>query len=186
MPLAVSSSLGSRGRMRSGTDPEGVDSWRLLGKLHFLQLNDRFSREVSGISLHGLIQNLFSHQEKRIFKKSHGETSLVAQWLRLWAPNTRGQGSIPGQGTRSHIHTRPERDRCTRVSLSVVSDSLRPHGLYIVCQAPLSIEFSSQEYWSGLPFPSPGDLPDPGIKPGSPALQADALLSELLGKPYSI
>ena len=43
------------------------------------------------------------------------------------------------------------------------------------------MEFSSQEYWSGLPFPSPGDLPDPGIKPGSPELQADALLSEPLG-----
>ena len=38
--------------------------------------------------------------------------------------------------------------------------------------------FSSQEYWSGLPFPSPGDLPDPGIEPGSPALQADTLPSE--------
>ena len=38
--------------------------------------------------------------------------------------------------------------------------------------------FSRQEYWSGLPFPSPGDLPDPGIEPGSPALQADALPSE--------
>ena len=42
--------------------------------------------------------------------------------------------------------------------------------------------FSRQEYWSGLPFPSPGDLPDPGIEPGSPALQADALPSEPLGK----
>ena len=40
--------------------------------------------------------------------------------------------------------------------------------------------FSRQEYWSGLPFPSPGDLPDPGIKPGSPAFQADALTSEPL------
>ena len=45
-------------------------------------------------------------------------------------------------------------------------------------QAPPSMEFSRQEYWSGLPFPSSGDLPDPGIKPGSPTLQADALLSE--------
>ena len=41
-----------------------------------------------------------------------------------------------------------------------------------------SVGFSRQEYWSGLPFPSPGDLPNPGIKPGSPALQADALPSE--------
>ena len=43
--------------------------------------------------------------------------------------------------------------------------------------------FSRQEYWSGLPFPAPGDLPDPGIEPRSPALQADSLLSEPLGKP---
>ena len=42
------------------------------------------------------------------------------------------------------------------------------------------MRFSRQEYWSGLPFPSPGDLPDPGIEPWSPALQADALTSELL------
>ena len=45
-------------------------------------------------------------------------------------------------------------------------------------QAPLSMELSRQEYWSGLPFPSPGDLSNPGIEPGSPALQADALSSE--------
>ena len=50
-------------------------------------------------------------------------------------------------------------------------------------QAPLSMGFSRQEHWSGLPFPSPGDLPNPGIEPGSPALQADALSSELPGKP---
>ena len=50
-------------------------------------------------------------------------------------------------------------------------------------QAPLSMGFPRQEYWSGLPFPSPGDLPDPGIKPGSPTLQADSLPSEPPGKP---
>ena len=49
-------------------------------------------------------------------------------------------------------------------------------------QAPLSMGFSRQEYWSGLPFPSPGDLPNSGIEPGSCALQADALSSEPLGK----
>ena len=54
-----------------------------------------------------------------------------------------------------------------------MSHSLQP-------QSPLCIGFSRREYWSGLPFPSPGDLPDPGIKPGSPALQADSLLSESL------
>ena len=52
-------------------------------------------------------------------------------------------------------------------------------------QAPPSMGFSRQEYWSGLPFPSPWDLPDPGIEPWSPALQAYALLSEPLGKPMS-
>ena len=46
-------------------------------------------------------------------------------------------------------------------------------------QAPLSLGFSREEYWSGLPFPSPGDLPNPEIEPGSPALQADSLPSEL-------
>ena len=50
-------------------------------------------------------------------------------------------------------------------------------------QAPLSMEFSRQEYWSGLPFPSPGDLPNLGIKPWSPALQADSLPSEPPRKP---
>ena len=49
-------------------------------------------------------------------------------------------------------------------------------------QAPLTLEFSRQEYWSGLPFPSPGDLPNPGIEPESPALQADSLPSEPPGK----
>ena len=49
-------------------------------------------------------------------------------------------------------------------------------------QAPLSMGFSRQEYWSGLPFPFPGDLPNPEIEPRSPALQADALTSEPPGK----
>ena len=53
----------------------------------------------------------------------------------------------------------------------------------VAYQTPLSMEFSRQEYSNGLPFPSPGGLPNPGIKPGSPALQTDALLSEPLGKP---
>ena len=51
----------------------------------------------------------------------------------------------------------------------------------VTCQTPPSMRFSRQEYWSGFPFPSPGDLPDPGIEPRSPALQADSLLSELPG-----
>ena len=63
-------------------------------------------------------------------------------------------------------------------SLSVMSNSLRPHRLYVAYQLPLSMGFSRQEYWSGLPLPSPGDLPDSGIEAGSPTVEADALLSE--------
>ena len=48
---------------------------------------------------------------------------------------------------------------------------------------PMAMEFSRQEYWSGEPFPSPGDLPNPGIKPRSPALQGDSLPAEPPGKP---
>ena len=62
-----------------------------------------------------------------------------------------------------------------------MSDSANPWT--VAYQAPLSMGFSRQEYWSGLPFPSPGDLPDPGIKPRSPSLQADSLPAEPPGKP---
>ena len=53
-------------------------------------------------------------------------------------------------------------------------------------QVPLSMEFSRQEYWSGLPFPSPRDLPDRGIELRSSAVQADSLLSEPPGKPEKV
>ena len=69
---------------------------------------------------------------------------------------------------------------CVCVSHSVVSDSVTPWT--VAHQAPLSKGFSRQEYWNGLPFPSPGDLPDPGIEPTFSALQADSLLSEPPGK----
>ena len=62
-----------------------------------------------------------------------------------------------------------------------MSDSATPRTM--AHQALLSMEFSRQEYWSGLPFLSPWDLPNPGIEPGSPALRADSLLSEPPGKP---
>ena len=52
----------------------------------------------------------------------------------------------------------------------------------VACQVLSSLRFSRQEYWRGLPGPPPGDLPDPGIEPGSPALQVDALPCEPLGK----
>ena len=72
---------------------------------------------------------------------------------------------------------------CAVLSHSVVSDSLQSHGLQPTRLAPPSIGFSRQECWSGLPRPPPGNLPDPGIEPRSPILQADSLPSESPGKP---
>ena len=70
-------------------------------------------------------------------------------------------------------------DASAMLSHSVVFDSATPWT--VAFQAPLFMRFSRQEYWTGLPsFPFPGGLPDPGIEPGSPALQADSLLSEPL------
>ena len=60
---------------------------------------------------------------------------------------------------------------------SVLSDSMTPWT--VVHQAPLCMGFSRQEYWNGLPFPPPGDLPDPGIEPGSPVLQ---VVSRIAGR----
>ena len=61
--------------------------------------------------------------------------------------------------------------------------SLWPYGVYVTHQAPLSTGFPRQEYWNGLPFPSPGDLPDPGIEPTSPAWLVDSLPLSHLGSP---
>ena len=77
---------------------------------------------------------------------------------------------------------------CNRILISHKKDSAKScptlEALWTVAlQPPLSMGFSRQEYWSGLPFPSPGDLPDPGIEPRSLALQADSLSTELCGKP---
>ena len=75
----------------------------------------------------------------------------------------------------------PEKNEKVKVSCTVLSGSANPWTA--ACPAPLSMEFSRQEYWSGLPFPSPEDLPNPGIKPKSPTLQADSLPPEPQGKP---
>ena len=76
---------------------------------------------------------------------------------------------------------------CTLCSAaSVLSDSLRSHGLYVACQAPLSMRISEQDYWSALLLLSPRELPEPGIDPMSPAspvLQADSLPLSHLGSP---
>ena len=80
-----------------------------------------------------------------------------------------GQGPHPGnQMLRTNVQ-------------SLSRDSATPWT--VAHQAPLSMELSRLEYWSGLPLPTPGDLPNPGIKPSSPALQANSLPPKSLGKP---
>ena len=59
---------------------------------------------------------------------------------------------------------------CWVLSCSVCPTLLRLYGLYVICQVPLSMGFTRKEHWRGLPFPTPGDLPDPAIEPAAPAL----------------
>ena len=71
------------------------------------------------------------------------------------------------------------------LSCSVMSNSLQTPWA-VACQATLSMEFSRHEYWSGLAFPPPGNLPGPEIEPGSPALQANSLSLSHLGSPLRV
>ena len=79
-----------------------------------------------------------------------------------------------------------EQEALAKVKVSEIAQSCLTLCDPVDCSPPGSSlhGFSRQDYWSGLPFPSPGDLPNPGIKPRSPALQADALTYEPPGKPY--
>ena len=90
------------------------------------------------------------------------------------------QGIFPTQGLNPGIQPGSpalEADVLTSEPLSHLCPTLC-NPMAIARQTPPSMEFSRQEYWSGLPFPSSGDLPNPRIEPGSPALQADSLPSE--------
>ena len=98
------------------------------------------------------------------------------------------QGSNPGLPHSRRILYELNHKGTTICTVKVKVKSLSHVRLFVTpwtvtYQALRSTGFSRQEYWSGLPFPSPGDLPNPGIKPGSPVLQTDALPSEPLGKP---
>ena len=111
-----------------------------------------------------------------------------------------GPGSIPGQGTGSHVpQPKPGTTVCVCVCVCVcvsvcvcvcvhqsLSHVFATPG-FVTCQAPLSVEFFRQEYWNGLSFPPPGDLPDPGIglvSPVSPALWVDSSPASHQGSLY--
>ena len=120
----------------------------------------------------------------------------MVQWLGLQAFNAESTGLIPGQETkisqavgRAKTYLFYTFFKWTKVNVKVKSLScvqLFASSWTVAYQSPQSMEFSRQEYWSGLPFPSPGDLPNPGIEPRSPTLQADALLSEPPGKSLTL
>ena len=96
----------------------------------------------------------------------------------MWSQHNTNRASFSISLKKKHSH---KADYACAVKVKV--KSLSRVRLFVIpwtvaYQTPLSMGFSRQEYWSGLPFPSPGDLPDPGIEPGFPALEADALTSE--------
>ena len=96
---------------------------------------------------------------------------------------TAGQSVRCGQDT-NHCHFIIYRHMCIVSGAQLLSGNRLFAILWTVaCQALLSVEFSRQEYWSGLLFSPPGDLPDPGIKPSSPQLAGRFFTAELLGKP---
>ena len=109
-------------------------------------------------------------------KKDRKETSLVVQWLRIRLPMQGTQvESLVWEDSTCHRATKPvchDYRACApqqeKMLLSCVQ--LCVTHCTEACQAPPSMKFSRQKYWSGLPCPPPGELPDPGIEPGSPAL----------------
>ena len=148
-------------------------------------LTNKFSRRYKndGIILGNMIlpSMLELNYKENVPKMTVSSLSHILWAIWRWlGKSCRGRGLF--------IH--PSHWDCSHVLWPLVSESEDAQSCLTLCdpwtvahQAPLSMGFSRQEYWSGLPFPSPGDLPNPGIEPGSPALQADALTSEPPGKP---
>ena len=112
------------------------------------------------LMLHWLKQTTWSHLTSRGWGRQHS-----------YMPRKKGAAAVLNSPKALCQH---------KYVTSVVSDSATPRT--VAHQAPLSMGFSGQKYWSGLPFPSPGDLPDPGNEPRSPASQADSLSAEPPGK----
>ena len=147
----------------------------------------------TGVSSLSLLQGIFPtqgsnpglpHCRQILYQLSHKRSPRILEWVPY--PFSRGS-SCP----RNHwglLHCMQILYQLSYQGVSEWEKSLSHVQLFatpwtVTHQAPPSMGFSRQEYWSGLPFPSPGDLPNPGIEPRSPALQADTLTSEPPGKP---
>ena len=113
-------------------------------------------------------------------KERYGEQARSSGLSSSYCKNASPVGVGLHPVTSFHLNYLPKVK--VRVLVTHLCLTLWSHGLYVAHQAHLSMEFSKQEYWIGLPFPSPGDHPNPGIEPGSPALQAYSLPSEPPGK----
>ena len=123
---------------------------------------------------------MFLYQKRRNhidFLRGHCREVFPKNWKSFWRNSFQKSHSLD-QEVFLHLEHTPTKLHKPK-SLSHVQLFVTPW----TYQAPPSMGFSRQEYWSGLPFPSPGDLPEPGIKPRSPALQTDVLTSEPPGKP---
>ena len=149
----------------------------------FVVLTPRGSRVVACGALEPtaltLLQRLLQHLAQWIGSHS---TSLgfSSQGLQ------RGDSPLFQHGSIIHMNCKPPKRslHACLLSCSAVGVQLFATPWTIACQAPLSMGFSRQEHWSGLPCPPPGNLANPGTKQGSPVLHADSLPAELPGKPH--
>ena len=105
-----------------------------------------------------------------LLEKSHGWRRLTGYSLKGYKESDMTEWLSTAHAARCTVFVRV----CVCYVASVMSDSLRLHGQCVACQAALSMAFSRQEYWSGLPCPPPGDLPDPGIESTSHLLHWQA------------
>ena len=162
-----------------------------------------YGLQPTGSSVHGILQQVGCHALlQEIFLTQGSHPCLNRQVCSLhqycmdrgtWeeAAVYRNESSQTGLKPLS-IHAlprKPYKSLCAVLSRSVVSNSLRPHGLQPTVSSVHGILHGQEwahEYWSGLPYPSSGYLPDPGIKPRAPTLQADSLLSESSGKSIKV
>ena len=131
---------------------------------------------------------LYRRQESRPSPRKRNAKSVSEEALQIAEKRRKAKGK--GERERgTHLNAEFQRiPRRDKKAFSSKMKSLSRVRLFatpwtVAYQAPPSMGFSRQEYWSGLPFPSPGDLPDSEIEPGSPTLQADALTSQPPGKP---
>ena len=136
----------------------------------------------------------WGHKESDTTERLHFSYFTLRHWRRKWQPTPaflpgefHGQRSLAGRGAPGRREKWPSTicELCIHIQyvIVLVTQSVQPFATpwTVAHHAPLCLGSSRREYWSGLPFPSPGDLPNPGIKPRSPALQADSLPSELQG-----